>query len=157
AGFYVEHQKPEEAQWLETGFVEGQGTTSDATSYRFAVEEIRTGTHQFRLRQVDIDGTETLSKTVSVRVIPDDPVEIIVRSSPSANPTATVTPRETGDMRVVLYDILGRQVDVLHQGMVQSGETVSIDLSGQRLSSGTYFLRTRTDQLSTTERVTVVR
>jgi len=157
AGFYVEHQKPRSEEWIESGFVEGRGTTTEATTYRYAIEELQAGTHQFRLRQVDIDGTETVSKTVSVQVLPTDPVEIIVRSLPSPAPSASVTPRASGPLTVRLYDILGRQVNILYQGRGEAGQTINVDLSNRGLSSGSYFIRVQADGIVATERLTVIR
>ena len=45
------------------------GTTNEAQSCRFAVERtLDPGTHRFRLQQVDLDGTTSPSKVVSVEV-----------------------------------------------------------------------------------------
>jgi hypothetical protein len=156
-GFYVEHQKPRSERWIESGFVEGQGTTTEVTTYRYATGCLQAGTHQFRLRQVDIDGTETVSKTVSVRVLSTDQMEIIVRSSPSAAPGATISLRSSGNLQVMLYDILGRTTSVLYDGHRQAGNPVNITLDGQDLPSGTYFLRARTGQKVATKRIVVVR
>ena len=156
AGFYVEHQKPN-ARWIDSGFVEGQGTVTDATTYRYAIDDLGTGDHRFRLRQVDIDGTETVSKMVSVQVLPNDPVEIIVRSSPSPAPSASVTPRSSGPLTVKLYDILGREVDVLYDGSGEAGQRVNVDLSRRALASGSYFIRVEAGGAIATERLTVIR
>lgn len=157
AGFYVEHQKPRAERWIESGFVEGQGTTTEATTYRYAIDRLQAGTHRFRLRQIDIDGTETRSETVSIQVLPTDPIEIIVQSSPSPSPSASVTPRSSGPLTVRLYDILGRQVNVLYQGRGEAGQTINVDLSRRGLSSGSYFIRVRAGEAVATERLTVIR
>ena len=114
---------------VEVDFVDGQGTTTELTTYSYTSQRLETGMHRFRLRQVDVDGTESVSETVAVRVLPEETVNVIVRSSLSANPKATITPIEDGDPQVEFYDILGRKVDVLHRGTVQSGQNVHVDLS----------------------------
>lgn len=157
AGFSIEHRGPRARFWSPFGFVEGEGTASEPTSYTYTALDLEAGLHRFRLRQVDVTGTQSLSKTVSVQGLPEEPGEIVVHSSASAHPRATITPRETGELHIALYDILGRQVDMLHQGTAQAGETVNVDLGAQSLSSGTYFLRSRTDQGVTTKRMVVVR
>jgi Zn-dependent metalloprotease len=157
AGFHVQHRRPGTSQWRDAHFIEGQGTTEETTTYQYAVEGLRTGVHRFRLRQVDTDGTETLSETVTARVRPNDPVQIAVRSSPSAAPGATISLRSSGNLRVMLYDILGRTTSVLYDGHRQAGNPVNITLDGQDLPSGTYFLRARTGQKVATKRIVVVR
>ena len=66
AGFRVQHQGPTAASWSKLGFVEGNGTTTTAQSYRFDAENLSVGTHRFRLQQVDLDGSTTLHDPVTV-------------------------------------------------------------------------------------------
>ena len=66
AGFYVEHRR--EGGWADLGFVEGAGTTAEAQRYAFRATALEAGTHRFRLRQVDRDGTEHLSAEVELAV-----------------------------------------------------------------------------------------
>ena len=63
----------------------------------------------------------------------------------------------TMDARLIVYDLLGRQVAMLHEGFVSGSETVSTDVSG--LSSGTYILRVADAEGRThvIQRFTVVR
>ena len=66
AGFEV--QRCVEGLWTPLGFAEGRGTTTEAQTYRFTDGNLpyaATGA-VYRLRQVDTDGTETLSETVAI-------------------------------------------------------------------------------------------
>ena len=63
-----EVQRSVEGRWTPLGFVEGVGTTTEAQTYRFTDRDLpyaATGA-TYRLRQVDTDGTETLSETVEI-------------------------------------------------------------------------------------------
>ncbi|MEO1478768.1 MAG: T9SS type A sorting domain-containing protein, partial [Bacteroidota bacterium] len=63
---------------------------------------------------------------------------------------------EASNVRVSVYDVLGREVAVLAEGARPAGEgTVRFDAS--RLASGFYVLRLLTEQGAVTRRVTVVR
>ncbi|MEL6445218.1 MAG: binary toxin-like calcium binding domain-containing protein [Bacteroidota bacterium] len=63
---------------------------------------------------------------------------------------------EASNVRVSVYDVLGREVAVLAEGARPAGEgTVRFDAS--RLASGFYVLRLLTEQGAATRRVTVVR
>jgi hypothetical protein len=59
--------------------------------------------------------------------------------------------------RIKLYNTLGQQVATVYEDTPQAGEkqTARFDVSG--LSSGTYFLRLKTNEKTATRRVTVVR
>jgi hypothetical protein len=143
AGFDVEHQVPGTSAFEPVAFVGGQGTTSRPNQYRHRVAGVTAGTHRFRLRQVDTDGTSTYSPEVEVQVMLDRP---LVFEPPYPNPVrsrATVRfgTRDGGLVRVELYDALGRRVRTLHSGEAPSGDmhTHHVEVSG--LSSGLYFLR----------------
>jgi len=63
---------------------------------------------------------------------------------------------EPTDVRVAVYDVLGRQVAVLENGRKQAGRH-SVTLEGGKLSSGVYFGRLKTGDQTRTQKITVVR
>jgi hypothetical protein len=167
AGFYVQHQRLGGAtdstvvpdQWERLGFVEGAGTTSEPRSYRFETEELMIGTHAFRLRQVDTDGTAHTTATKRVAVRLSSPYKI---DAPYPNParnrvTLPVTVREKQDVTVRVYDILGRSVHVVRSGALDGQETRAVTIPTRDLASGAYFVRVKGDDFAVTRRFTVVR
>ncbi|NBB72984.1 MAG: hypothetical protein GVY35_04815, partial [Bacteroidetes bacterium] len=54
--------------WERLGFVDGAGTTTEAQTYRFTDRDLPYAAPGavYRLRQVDTDGTETLSEAVEI-------------------------------------------------------------------------------------------
>ncbi|MEM0962485.1 MAG: T9SS type A sorting domain-containing protein, partial [Bacteroidota bacterium] len=75
--------------------------------------------------------------------------------NPSAGVAAVqVTPAEAGPARVAVYDALGRQVAVLHDGPLPAGTT---RLSSGALSPGLYVVRVDGPGLAETRQLTVVR
>jgi hypothetical protein len=157
-GFHVE-QKTGNGSFRDIGFVAGAGTTNEPQRYTYRTDALDYGTSTFRLRQVDADGTERLTRTVDLEIRPSDP---IVLTPPSPHPVTgtahvTLAVKQTADVSVHLYDILGRRVQVLHDGPVQADGDVRITLNGGSLPSGVYFIRATGAGASTTQRVTVVR
>ena len=55
--------------------------------------------------------------------------------------TFTLSLPETGHIRVTVYDMLGRQVALLHEGELAAGLTHTFTFDASHLSSGTYLLR----------------
>jgi hypothetical protein len=51
---------------------------------------------------------------------------------------------EAGPVRAVLYDVLGREVEVLAAGYYGSGEHM-LEVDGRALPAGAYFLRLEAD------------
>jgi uncharacterized protein (DUF427 family) len=63
--------------------------------------------------------------------------------------------RETQAVRVVVYDLLGREVAVPLDGVIPAHTERSIRLAEQ-LAPGAYFVRVTGERFVTTERMTVV-
>jgi hypothetical protein len=152
-GFYVEH-RPSSGTWREVGFVNGAGTTTSPQPYRFRTEPLAAGTHAFRLRQVDVDGTPTLTDPRTVAIQLDDAFAVRVGPSPFRS-TATVQlqVRERQSVSAHLYDILGRRVQTLHTGPLAPGTWHEMRVDGTALANGTYLLRVTGDTFTATEQI----
>lgn len=156
-GFVVEQKR--EGTFRRVGFVEGAGTTSDVTTYRFPVEELSYGTHTFRLRQVDLDGTESLSNTTTVERVLTEAVAVegVAPNPVTESSRMIVTVRETEDVRIEAYDALGRRVALLYDGTMAPGREHTISLDALPGASGHYFLRITGESFSRVERAVVLR
>ena len=66
AGFEVQTLSGE--NWNALAFVQGNGTTTEAQTYRFTAEDNAVGTHTFRLKQIDFDGAFEYSDELEVAV-----------------------------------------------------------------------------------------
>ena len=160
AGFEVQRQSVDGSSWTNLGFVEGGGTTSKPQTYRFedASLPFAADSLQYRLKQVDADGTTHLSDPVTIARRTVDEADL---RSAYPNPTtrrATVEvaiPNEAGDARLELFDLLGRTVRTIATGMESGRTTQTLEVSD--LSPGVYFLRLRAAGTTTTQKLTVVR
>jgi hypothetical protein len=160
AGFEVQRQK--ENGWTQVGYVESKaqgGTTTETKSYSYAAEDLPVGTHQFRLRQVDLDGSSTLTDPVTVDIQMQKAVKLTAPAPnpASSNATLSFAVKEQAETTIRLYNTLGQQVATVYAGTPQAGEeqTARVDVSG--LPSGAYFLRLSADGQTRTQRLTVVR
>ena len=165
AGFEVQHRTPEATRYAEVGFVDSaapSGSTSKATSYRFEVPTLQPGTHQFRLRQVDTDGTGHFSAPVSLTV---EMTQALHLSPPAPNPVQASARLRFGvqtasETSLELFNVLGQRVATLYEGRSAGGEMHTIDLDTQTLSalpSGIYFVRLEAGGESRTQRLTIAR
>jgi surface protein len=163
AGFAVQHRGPDVTQgdtgaWTRIGFVEGHGTTTTSQPYRFRTKRLAVGTHRFRLKQVDTDGSTTVSHAVEVQIGIQNAYAL---SAPTPNPTAgeahvQLTVRETQPVRVAVYDVLGREVRVVFDGPMSAQQPTTLRI-GEGLPAGQYFVRAVGERFSATERLTIVR
>jgi surface protein len=160
AGFEV--QRKEESGWNQMGYVESNaegGTTTEAQSYQFAAEDLSVGTHQFRLKQVDLDGSSQVHGPISVDVQMQEALKL---TAPAPNPvssTATLSfaVKEQAEATVAVYDLLGRRVTTLYDGTPAPGQQQRVQMDASTLPSGAYLLRLRAAGRTETQRVTVLR
>lgn len=145
--------------WQTIGRVEGAGTTDQPKSYQFAAEDLAPGTHQFRLEQIDLNGSTTTHDPITVTLQMEEALRL---TAPRPNPvseqaTFSFAVKENHRATVTLYDVLGQRVATLYEGTPTNGEAQRLQLDTSDLSSGVYVLRLRANGLSRMRRVTVTR
>jgi len=160
AGFYIE-RKTESGTWKTVGgLIEGAGTSQEARRYSHRIEDLDFGTHTFRLRQIDADGGEAvLNKRARVEVQMRD-THVLGGTHPNPfreRATVEFAVKEAQPVTVALYNTLGQRVRTLKDGQVPGGETITLTLRADDLSSGVYFVRLRGEDFAATETVTLVR
>ena len=75
----------------------------------------------------------------------------------SARATLNLTVEQSQTVRVSVYDALGRQVAVLHEGPLAAGQNRQFALDAAKLAGGTYFVRVAGETFTDVRQVTVVR
>ena len=159
SGFAVQRQT-EASSWATLRFVEGAGTTSRARSYQFTDRTVpyTAETLRYRLKQVDLDGSFEISRTVTVSLA--SPAEVRLQA-PFPNPARTQAtvryevPVET-DIEIAVYDLLGRRVATLADRRAPAGRA-QVQLRTGPLPNGPYLLRLRAADQVRTRRFTVVK
>ena len=149
AGFAVEHRQGQ--TWVERGFVAGHGTTTERHDYAFDVTGLTAGTHTFRLRQTDTDGTIHYSAQVSVEIRVGTGIDEEGRAGMRLTVLGgrAVRVETNAPANVTAYDVLGRQV------LTQSVASGTTDVSFAGMSTGMYLVRAEHDGVATTTRIVV--
>ena len=146
--------------WHAIAMVEGAGTTDAPQSYQFEDTDLPYAADSltYRLRQVDTDGTETVSEEQTLRVPTPTAVALHAPFPNPARGQATLRYElpEAADVRIQMYDLLGRRVATLKQGDVNAGR-YEAQVPVGRLASGTYFVRMQASGTVRTQRLTIVR
>jgi hypothetical protein len=159
-GWYVE-RRTLDGEWQDLGFVDGYGTTSEQQAYeytdsRVAMDEV----YDYRLRQVDFDGTADYSPVARVLTMPTPMATRLLPNYPNPfNPATTVAVElaQDGLMSVDVYDMLGRRVRTLAEGVYEAGlhsfEWNGTDDNGAAVESGIYFARFSTADYTETRQM----
>ena len=164
AGFYVEQKVDGRFQTVSplVASKAESGTSSESLSYRYRVADLDLGTtHTFRLRQVDVDGSPTLSEPVDVTLGIAGEYRLEAYPNPvQSGQQATVgfAVKERQPVSIELYNTLGQRVRTIYDDtpqVVDELETVTLDIGD--LASGLYFVRMRGESFTTTQKLVVVR
>ncbi|MFH1196807.1 MAG: glycosyl hydrolase family 18 protein [bacterium] len=151
-------ERSDRGVWETIGFVQGNGTTTEPHFYSFTDKIVISGNYSYRLKQIDIDGSFTYSKEITVETRRGEsfPTEFILHQNyPNPfNPTTTiryaVPTVETGyipslqHVALKIYDILGNEVMTLVDETKEPGY-YEVEFDASRLSSGVYFYRLQTE------------
>lgn len=101
-------------------------------------------------------GSEKFVEGERKEILPDK-VTLTSYPNPSRRQaTVEYTLPESEEVRLVIYDVLGRRVAVLEDGRKEAGRH-TVELEARRLPSGVYFNRLRAGDETQTQKITVVR
>jgi hypothetical protein len=160
AGFYVEHRSEALSKdWEEIGYVASQGNTNNGASYLFATSFDLAGRHEFRLRQVDLDGTFSYSPVVEASV--DVPGSFVLgQAYPNPfNPTTSffLSLAARQNVEVAVFDLLGREVLTVHRGFLEGNRSHVFTVDGSSLTTGVYVVRAAGEIATSSMTVTLVK
>jgi hypothetical protein len=169
SGFEIQRKKSgdrsQEIEWEALGFVPGFGTTTEVHHYSFMDESLQSGNYQYRLKQIDFDGTYEYSNIIEVTV--DAPtIFSLEQNYPNPfNPNtkikftipASLNPSKGGTfVTLKVYDILGKAVTTL-VNEEQSAGVYETEFDGTGLPSGVYFYQLKAGSFVETKKMVLLR
>lgn len=155
AGFEIERSlselssidvvKKSSNQWKKIGFVQGNGTTLEFKSYQFNDELNEYGTFNYRLKQIDFDGSFTYSNIVEIDNILPQQFSLFQNYPNPFNPETNISftlPTE-GIVNLKIFDVLGNEVAQLINEFKSPGKYTVSYQSGSHspIASGVYLYR----------------
>jgi hypothetical protein len=165
SGFEILRCAQNDNNWKIIGFVVGKGTTTEQQFYSFIDENLAAGKYQYRLKQIDFDGTFEYSNIVEVEVNIPNEFSLSQNYPNPFNPTTkikytipTVTSSEVEGSLVTLkvYDVLGNEIATLVNEEKLPG-IYEVEFSAANLSSGMYIYQLRTESFVSSRKMTVLK
>ncbi len=155
AGFYVQRRVIDGDEncdcegWEDIGFVPGAGNSSQVRRYEYVDREVVSGTtYEYRLRQVDFDGSQSYSNKVEITY---QYTGLAILSPLQPNPFADntivkFTVPERQRVRIEIVDSYGKVVKRLVDEVREAGSEQMViwdgrDEQGQLVASGLYFCK----------------
>jgi len=133
-------QSVNEDGWEMIGFINGKGTTTEQQVYSFTDENLLAGKYQYRLKQIDFDGSFSYSNIIEVEVLAPSHFSLEQNYPNPFNPATQINFSLASDSKVILkvYNVMGQEVKTLLNENRKAGfHHVNFDASD--LSSGVYF------------------
>ncbi|MES2779154.1 MAG: BNR-repeat neuraminidase N-terminal domain-containing protein [Bacteroidota bacterium] len=142
-GFAIERMSNKN-DWKEIGWVDGSGSAMTINKYEFTDElpfVSNPVTLYYRLKQVDLDGTITYSKMISVSPENTDEVSIVQYPNPFTKEFSLIVQSDAdGIMQTEIYDQSGKMV--WHKELiVAKGSNLLKVTETAELKPGVYFIK----------------
>ncbi|MDD1750072.1 MAG: T9SS type A sorting domain-containing protein, partial [Methanothrix sp.] len=151
--------KTQNAEWMKLAFVPGAGTSSRSNSYTFTDPDVSQGRYDYRLKQIDRDGSFKYSVSTEVTV-GSIPLEFsLAQNYPNPfNPSTTIRYGlpSPSRVRLLIHDLLGREIKTLvDDEQIAGWQEVRWDASG--IASGVYFYTLRAGNFVQTKKLVVMK
>lgn len=162
-GFEIErkiiNKETKENDWQKIGFIKGKGVTNAVVEYSFIDENIISGKLKYRLKQIDNDGSFKYSDEIEIEV--NMPREFILyQNYPNPfNPTTKIkfSLVQDGLTTLKIYDILGREVQMLVNEELKAGQIYEVIFDASKLSPGIYFYKLENNNNSSTKKLILIK
>ena len=161
-GFYIQRKNitssKKESEWIDVGFEEGFGSSTEIHNYKFEDNPMYDGTYLYRLKQVDFNGAVNYSNEVEVNLFTVKSFALYQNYPNPFNPSTTISFQlpEAAYITLKVYDALGTEIETIADGNYPAGvHEVIFDAS--TLSSGIYLYRMFSGSFQTTKKMIVIK
>ena len=145
-------------EFATIGFVNGNGTTTEAKTYRFVDPNLASGNYTYRLKQVDFNGTFSYSDEVNVDVTAPVQFELSQNYPNPFNPSTTIkfSIPQSSSVTLKVFNTLGQEVKTLIDQNMESG-VHSISFDASEFNSGIYFYKLDAGKFSEVRKMTLIK
>ena len=147
AGFEIHRQAIDKngnlSAWVNTGFIEGSGTTNEQKFYSFTDIAPGNGKFNYRLKQIDLNGNyEFFNAANSVDIGRPVNFDLSQNYPNPSNPVSKIDYQLPIDatVNISVYDLTGRLVNTIVNSKIDAGYYTAI-FDGTNIASGIYIYR----------------
>lgn len=158
-GFIIDRKKSNSALWTNIGNISGKGTTTQTTNYSFTDIPAENGTYEYRLTQIDFNGTIKVIATQSIAFDGNSVTYELMQNYPNPfNPSTTITYAisQNTQVNLTIFDIVGNKITTLVDELQNAG-SYSINFNGDNLVSGVYFYKLSTEKFTSIKKLILLK
>ena len=166
-GFYVQRRTGGAAEFGDVfnSFVPGNGTSLIPKSYTYTDATVQAGNWEYRLRQVDLDGTSHYSESIQIHMLTSvkDGVAVgfdLRQNYPNPfNPETEIqfSVEQSGSATLHVYNALGQAVATLYNDIAQAGTPYAVRWNAASLASGLYYYRLESNGRADLKKMTLLK
>ena len=162
SGFQVERSvisiEGRNPSWESISFINGHGTTTEAQTYFYKDENLSTGKYQYRLKQIDFDGTFEFSNIVEAEILPPLNFSLEQNYPNPFNPTTKISWQSpVGSWQILnVFDVLGNEVVTLVNEFKPSG-IYEVEFDASKFSSGVYYYQIKAGEFIQTKKMILMK
>ncbi|GIK23448.1 MAG: T9SS type A sorting domain-containing protein [Ignavibacteriaceae bacterium] len=136
----------------------GFGTTTEPKSYSFIDSKLETGNYNYRLKQIDLDGSFAYSNTINIKI--EQPfVFTLDQNYPNPfNPVTSIQYAIANKqfVKLIVYDVLGNEIAVLVNEEKPAGK-YEVSWNASNLASGVYIYRLQSGLFVSSKKMMLLR
>jgi hypothetical protein len=155
-GFEI--QRKSEDEFITVGFVPGYGTTTETKQYSYIDKNLENGVYEYRLKQIDFNGTYEYSEILGVEVS-SVTTFLIEQNYPNPfNPSTNIkfTLPNSGVTNLSVYNLVGEKVSEIINEFLNEGE-YNFRFDAANLPSGIYIAKLSNGTFSQTIKMTLLK
>jgi hypothetical protein len=147
-----------QAGWVSISFVPGFGTTTEVHHYSFVDESLQSGNYEYRLKQIDLDGSFKYSNINEVTVNLPGEFSLEQNYPNPFNPSTTLRYEipEGSFVTLKVYDVLGNEIVTLVNEEKPAG-TYKLTWNAANLPNGVYFYTLSTGNFLSTKKMVLLK
>ena len=144
--------------WEKIGFIKGCGTCTELRAYSFADKNLSAGKYQYRLKQIDLDGTPEYYNIIDVEIILPLRFTLEQNYPNPFNPSTIInySIKEAGVVKLKVFDVLGSEVAELVNESKDAGNH-SVEFNASNLPSGVYIYTLQVNGYSASRKMLLIK
>jgi len=157
SGFEIQRKKTSE-DWENLKFIEGHGSTIKEHNYFFTDKNVLPGDYQYKLKQIDYDGSFEYSNIIDIKVSGPTHFSLEQNYPNPFNPSTTIeySIPESGNVKLYVYNSLGEEVETLVNEEKPAG-SYEVNFNASELASGIYFYQLRSGAFTQTKKMILIK